>query len=184
MPQDWSTGPFFEPIEHYALLRHAVGLNPGGTALEFGVGSGQSTRIIAKAMPVIGFDGFTGLQEDWRPEFPRGSFAFDPPQIDNAELVIGPFAETLPNFEPPADVGLLHLDADTYQATRTALAHVGRCLRRGSLVIFDEFWNYDDGPGAAWVDHEYRAWKEFAEETGIEWTVIGSSHEAWAIRIS
>jgi len=36
-------------------------------------------------------------------------------------------------------------------------------LRVGSVVIFDEFFNY---PG--WRAHEYRAWEEFLAESGVE----------------
>lgn len=70
--QDYQLGPYFPPAEHYSLLRHVVGLRPSGVALEFGVGKGESTRIIAEHMPVIGFDSFTGLPEDWRDGFPKG----------------------------------------------------------------------------------------------------------------
>lgn len=181
--QDWSRGPYIEPTEHYALLRHIVGLHPSGTALEFGVGPGESTRIIAEWMPVVGFDSFTGLSEDWRPEYPKGSFATEPPTIPNARLVVGQFADTPPSFEFPDHVGLVHIDCDTYQATRTVLEHVGKHLQPGAYVVFDEFWDYDDGPGASWQDHEHRAWTEFAATSGIGWTVVASSHEAWGIRI-
>ncbi|SIN50927.1 Bacteriophage protein [Mycobacteroides abscessus subsp. bolletii] len=46
-------------------------------------------------MPVIGFDSFTGLPEDWREGFPEGSFAHKPPAINNTRLVIGRYADTL-----------------------------------------------------------------------------------------
>lgn len=181
--QDYSRGPHIEPFEHYALLRHTVGLHPSGTALEFGVGPGQSTRIIANALPVVGFDSFTGLQEDWRPQYPKGSFANEPPAIPNTRLVIGLFEDTLPGFTFPEYVGLVHIDCDTYQATKTVLEHVGKHLQPGAYVVFDEFWDYDDGPGSTWADHEHKAWHEYAAAAGVGWAVVASSHEAWGIRI-
>ena len=180
--QNWDLGPYFEPFEHYALLRHVVGL-ASGTALEFGVASGVSTGIIAERMPLIGFDSFSGLPEHWRPDFRAGTFAQPPPEVPNCQLVVGWFEDTVPGFAVPDDVGLLHIDCDLYSSTKTVLDHVGPHLKPGTYIVFDEFWHYDDGPGASWMDHEYRAWKEYADRTGAYWDVIGHSHEAWAIKL-
>lgn len=174
----YSLGPRIETGEHYALLRHTLERKPKGVALEFGVGAGQSTRIIAEHMPVIGFDSFQGLPEDWREEFPRGSFAASPPTVPNARLVIGLYANTLPDFTFPEHVGLVHIDCDLYSSTKTALEHVGPHLRTGTFVVFDEWHDYD-----GCEDHEQRAWREFAAATGVDWTVIGHSFEQWSIEI-
>ncbi len=40
----------------------------------------------------------------------------------------------------------------------------GPRLRAGSIVHFDEFFNF---PG--WKRHEYRAWTEYVERTGVEY---------------
>ena len=73
--QDYSLGPRIAADDR-GLLAHILGLRPHGTALEFGVGEGHTLRMIAQQMPVIGFDSFTGLPEDWRPEYPKGAFAW------------------------------------------------------------------------------------------------------------
>lgn len=177
--QDYSLGPYFEPTHHYALLAHVVGLHPTGVALEFGVGSGQSTRAIAYHMPVIGYDSFAGLPEDWRPEFPKGSFANKPPKIPNAHLVVGLYRDTLPGSELPDHVGLVHIDCDLLSSTRTVLEHIEPALKPGTYVVFDEWHGYE-----TCEEHEQQAWREFADRTGIKWTVVGHSHEAWAIRIT
>lgn len=168
-------GEYFPPVEHYALLRHVVGM-ASGTAVEFGVGKGESTRIIAEHMPVIGFGSTKGLPGDWRDEFPAGSFAFPLPDIPNATLIDGLFEDTVPGFDFDDSVGLVHVDCDLYESTKTALAHVP--LRPGCFIVFDEFHGY---VGAE--NHEQRAWQEYVESTGVQWSVIGHSHEAWAIRI-
>ncbi len=186
MNQDYSLGPCYGAPD-YPLLRHVVeDLRPEGYALEFGVGSGASLVIIAEHMPVIGFDSFEGLPEPWFC-YPKGSFAPDHPDtgwggglpiIMNSRLVTGWFADTLPTFDFPDPIGLIHIDCDLYSSTKTILEHVP--LQPGCYVVFDEYW----GPIGVELD-EGRAWHEFADKTGIEWTVIGNSkpNMSWAIEI-
>lgn len=140
-----------------------------GLALEFGVASGTTLRIVADVLgakhPVFGFDVFTGLPETWRSGFPAGEFAQDaPPEVPGAELVPGLFADTLPGFlaAHPGDVAFVHLDADLYSSTTTVLDLLEDRLVPGSVLVFDEFFNY---PG--WQQHEYRAWTEFVARTGV-----------------
>lgn len=178
---DYSLGPEIPVTEHYGLLDYVLNtFTPYTHAVEFGVGEGNSTRLIAGHMPVIGFDSFQGLPEDWREDFPRGTFATTPPAIVHSTLVIGPFEETLPLFPLWAfEIGLVHFDADLYSSTGTALDHLRHVLIDDKpLVVFDEWHNY---PGCE--DHEQRAWREFVAETGINWTVVGHTHEQWAIRL-
>ncbi|MDJ0106389.1 TylF/MycF/NovP-related O-methyltransferase, partial [Rhodococcus erythropolis] len=65
-------------------------------------------------------------------------------------------------------VAFLHLDADLYSSTKTVLDLLGDRLVPGSIVVFDEFFNY---PG--WQQHEYRAWTEFVTRTGISFEYLG-----------
>lgn len=161
-------------------LRHVLDLKPRGTAVEFGVGSGRSLRMIAEQMPVVGFDSFRGLPERWRDGFEAGMFACPPPMVDNATLAVGLFEDTLPLVRFPDDVGLWHLDADLESSTRTILAHIGPRLRVGAYVVFDEIHGW---PG--WQHGgEHVAWREFVEATGIEYEVIGHGPEQWAIRVT
>ena len=177
---DFSLGGFVY-AGHYALLHHILTVyRPQGYALEFGVGSGESARLIAEYMPVIGFGSEEGLPEDWRPEFPKGAFAFPLPEIDNAAIYEGWFDDVLPtfDFEALGPVGLIHMDADLYSSTATALKYAGPCIQPGTVLVFDEWHSYD-----GCEDHEQRAWREYAAKTGVSWTVLGHSHQAWAIRI-
>ena len=166
-------GPRIETGEHYALLRHVISLNPTGTAVEFGVGKGESTAIIAAHMPVIGFDSFQGLPEDWRDEFPQGSFAHPKPDIPNTRFVEGWYTDTVPGFNFP-DLGLVHVDCDLYSSTAVALKHVIPHLRPGCFLVFDEFHSY---PGCEL--HEQLAFNEYMT---LPYRVIGHGHEAWAVQ--
>ncbi|WP_027946691.1 TylF/MycF/NovP-related O-methyltransferase [Amycolatopsis taiwanensis] len=169
-------------------LAHALSLAPeAGLACEFGVFSGSTLKTIAAARAghdVYGFDSFRGLPEDWRPNIPAGAFhAERVPEVDGASIVAGWFSETLPGFlaEHPGPVAFLHLDADLYSSTRTVLEEIGDRLRPGSVVLFDEYFNY---PG--WEGHEHRAWREFVAERGVdfEYLCYTSNNEQLAVRIT
>jgi Macrocin-O-methyltransferase (TylF) len=144
---------------------------PDGLAVEFGVGSGTTLRIITPTRPpgtVFGFDSFAGLPEDWRTDFDTGTFAVDePPVVPHAELVVGLFEDTLPLWlaEHPDPVAFVHLDADLYSSTATVFELLEGRLVEGSILVFDEYFNY---PG--WPEHEHRAWMELVERTGIAFT--------------
>lgn len=161
-------------------LDHVLLMRPHGAALEFGVGEGNSLRRIAAHMFAYGFDSFRGLPEKWRDGFDKGMFACPPPTIANTHLVVGQYADTVPLFElePAGPIGLVHLDADLYSSTRTVLDHMRPVFQPGTYVVFYEWHGY---PGCE--AHEQRAWREFADRTGIGWTVIGRGPEQWAIRI-
>lgn len=154
-----------------STLRYALEIAPAkGMALEFGVFKGRSLTIIAAARSgeVYGFDSFKGLPEDYRSHVREGAFALDAvPEVPGAELVVGWFDDTLPGFlaEHQGPVGFLHVDGDLYSSARTVFDLVGPRLQAGSIVIFDEFFNY---PG--WEKHEFRAWQEFLSGTGTEAT--------------
>lgn len=177
------------PLPHpHATLEHALSLAPtGGMALEFGVYTGTTLKIIAAARggkQVYGFDSFEGLPENWRAGYPAGTFDIDGrPQVSGAELVVGWFDKVLPEFlaEHPGPVDFLHVDADLYSSAKTVLEAVGPRLRPGSVVVFDEYFNY-----SGWQEHEYRAWQEYVAATGIAFTYACYTldNEQVAVRIT
>lgn len=181
--QPYDLGPRIDA--HYALLTYVLNTyEPSGVALEFGVGSGQSTRIINSYMPVIGFDSFKGLPEDWREGYPKGMFAQDgPPDIPEAEFIIGLFEDTLPIYiAGPRNrrFGLVHIDCDLYSSTATVLENLWpHHLQPGTIVVFDEWHGYE-----GCEDHEQKAWREFAGTNDVTWEVLGHSFEQWAVRIT
>ena len=159
-------------------LDYALSLAPQGEmALEFGVATGNTLRRIAQVrggVEVYGFDSFDGLPEAWLNGMPVGAFArADLPDVPGAELVVGLFADSLPGFlkqhEGPVD--FLHVDSDLYSSAKTVLDLCGPRLRAGSIVHFDEFFNY---PG--WKRHEYRAWTEYVERTGVEFEYVAYTY--------
>ncbi len=161
-----------------------------GMALEFGVYRGESLRKIVAARPdkqVYGFDSFEGLPEFWLPDHQPGRFGPDDPagvkgapDVPGAEFVVGWFDQTLPGFMEtrPGPVAFLHVDSDLYSSARTVLEHVGPRLVPGSVVVFDEYFNYPN-----WRDHEFRAWTEYVERTGTRFSYLAYTADAVSVSI-
>lgn len=159
-----------------------------GLILEFGVATGRTLNQFAHWLPdrmVYGFDGFTGLPEDWTSRMRKGFFARDnlPRVRDNCYLVVGYFDHTLPDFmaaQGPRPVQLLHVDCDLYSSTVTVLSQLRDNIVPGTVIIFDEYINY---PG--WQQDEFRAWQEHVQARGLKYEYIGrvSRHQKVAVRV-
>jgi predicted O-methyltransferase YrrM len=164
--------PYFH--KHDTLRAALERVSVEGVYLEFGVASGATLRVISEKAPagsVFGFDSFQGLPEPWRPGFEAGAFAqAELPDVPGAELVVGLFDDTLGPFleQHPEPVAFLHLDADLYSSTRTVLQALAPRLRAGTVVVFDEYFNFPD-----WEAHEHRAWTEFVAATGLRFEYLG-----------
>ena len=100
----------------------------------------------------------------------------------NVELVIGWFEETLPRFvsQHPDPILFLHIDCDLYSSTKTVFNFLGKQLAPGSVIIFDEYFNY---PG--WQEHEHRAFSEFVGASGVrfEYLCYNRFHQQVAVQI-
>ncbi len=88
----------------------------------------------------------------------------------------------LPEFldRHPGVVAFAHIDCDLYSATSTVLSSLRDRIAPGSVLVFDEYFNY---PG--WEMHEFRAWREFASVQEVSYEYIGlvPSHQQVAVRI-
>ena len=175
---------FWESLD---TLRYALGEIKGpGLALEFGVATGGTLRIIAETVAadraVAGFDVFTGLPETWRTGFPEGEFAQEPPVIPGATVIAGLFEDTLPTYLASNDepIAFMHVDCDLYSSTKTVFDMTGERLAPDAVLVFDEFFNY---PG--WQQHEYRAWTEFLARSGrsFEYLAYTGNHEQVVVRL-
>ena len=158
--------------------------------MEFGVFTGDSitqtanwkTVFCGTTQPVYGFDTFTGLPTDWRPGYTAGAFnvpngtSISAPS--NVVLVKGLFIDTLPDLLRLIDrehqchtpVSFLHIDCDMYDGARDVLFLLGSRLRTGSIIIFDELFNY---PG--YEKHEIKALYEFLAGSNLRLIPLGAS---------
>lgn len=159
-----------EDIWEYALDNVTV----DGLFLEFGVFQGKSINHMSQYKPEVvfnGFDSFVGLPDRWVVGREKGHFSLDgnmPEVNNNVVLHPGFFEESIPHFvkglKDSDKVAFLHVDCDMYASAKTIFNLLGSRLVEGSIVLFDEYFNY---PG--WEDHEIKAFKEFIEISGAEY---------------
>jgi Macrocin-O-methyltransferase (TylF) len=154
-----------------------------GLILEFGVWSGKTINMIADyvgpSRQVHGFDSFEGLPEDWFGQFTKGRFHTQgklPEVRSNVQLHVGWFDKTLPDFaaEHRENIAFLHVDCDLYSSTKTIFDLLGDRLVPGSVILFDEYFNY---PG--WREHEHRAFQELVQERSLKYRWIAYNRVEW-----
>jgi predicted O-methyltransferase YrrM len=177
--------PFSDGI---SLLTHAASISKrDGLILEFGVATGRTITHLASCFPnnkIYGFDSFEGLPENWHGDFSRGTFQQPMPRVPcNVELIKGWFRDTLPNFvkeNASVDIRLLHIDCDLYSSTKTVFDNIAPLLSTGSIIVFDEYWNY---PG--WQHHEHKAFRELVKEWSLphSYEAFVSWHQQVCVRI-
>ena len=159
-----------------------------GLVLEFGVKHGGSINRIAALTEraIHGFDSFEGLPDDgllpkdksakWH--VGKGNIGGKLPHVaPNVVLHKGWFEETLPAFlqDHKEPVAFIHIDADIYSSTKTVLENTAERLRPGTVIVFDEYFNY-----VGWQKHEYRAFKEFVQSRGIVYEYLAYTHDCVA----
>jgi hypothetical protein len=158
-----------------------------GHYLEFGVFTGGTIRFIARRVggrTVHGFDSFEGLPEAWS-GFNLGGKAFDvggrlPRVPNNVLLHRGYFDASLPKWLDinPGPVAFIHIDCDLYSSTKTIFQLIAPRLARGTVILFDEYFNYPN-----WEKHEFKAFQEFVTEHGVEYTYLAFARQQVAVRI-
>lgn len=166
-----------EISSRYEMFRFALdNVSIEGLFLEFGVYMGDSINYIAKqtSKQIHGFDSFDGLPEYWEPGYDKGALAIKNKRklkfINNVVLHVGYFKDTLPGFveKNRDDVALLHIDADLYSSTCTVFSYLENQIKKGTIIIFDEYFNFSN-----WQIHEYKAFKEFCDKTQNKYEYIG-----------
>ncbi len=177
-----------------AILRYAsdqVGID--GVFIELGTGMGRTTNFLAALNPqktIYTFDSYLGHPSDWDKGdkvLPKGFFAWPegeklPPLLNNVRLIQGWFADTLPSFAQTLEepVAFLHVDCEIYESTAQALDFLSPKMTEGTILLFDEFYNYPN-----YRNHEYKAFQEFLEKYSFEaeYLAYNAFHEQAAVRI-
>lgn len=168
------------------LLAHGLTLAPTkGLILEFGVNEGGTVNFIASKLDgrmVHGFDSFEGLPEDWSGNnmaagyFSRGG---KPPRVKaNVRLHKGWFDASLPGFlaANPGPIAFMHVDCDLYSSTKTIFDLAGDRIAPGTVIVFDEYFNYPN-----WRAHEHRAFEEFAARSPLAFDYVGYAFRQVAV---
>jgi hypothetical protein len=153
--------------------------------LEFGVSKGSSFRWWVKNNQhpdsrFFGFDTFTGLPEAWGP-YQAGSMGNnnEPPKIEDNRhsFYQGLFQQTLLPFlanYKEKNTKVIHMDADLYTATLYVLTLITPYLKKGDIILFDEF----NVPM-----HEYKAFTEWVNSFYIEYEVLGAVNNYYQVAI-
>ncbi len=157
--------------------------------IEFGVAKGDMIKYwsavnINPQSEFIGFDSFEGLPEDWG-ILKKGHFDTHQliPKISDprVKFVKGWFQDTIFKELPSCNYKkrvIFHLDADLYSSTLFVLFQIHPYIKKGDIVIFDEFSKYED---------EFLALETFKKCTGRDWNfnMLGAinnfSHVAFMI---
>ena len=178
----------FDYSKRYSLYQFLNDYEINGSAidyLEFGVSKGVSFRWWAENIKksdsrFFGFDTFTGLPEDWG-SFKRGDMANNNeiPEMNDSRCCFyqGLFQQTLPKFLQDYSSGklkVIHMDADLYTSTLFVLTSLSHILKRGDIIIFDEF----NVPM-----HEFKAFSEWVSAFYIKYKVIAAVNNYYQIAI-
>ena len=155
--------------------------------LEFGTWKGASINYFSSRLretQFYGFDSFEGLKEDWKgANQAKGGFNLNgklPKVNTNVVLVRGWFDLTLPQFlsEKAGEISFVHIDCDTYEATKIVLENTYPRLTKNAYILFDEYIGY---PG--WRESEYKAFQELVLANKIEYEYIAFCDLQVLIRI-
>lgn len=149
--------------------------------LEFGVFKGKSIKYWTKLNTdensrFHGFDTFSGLPESWD-NFTGGleKGFFDTkgqlPQIDDSRIAFykGLFQDTFPSFLDnynSENTLIINIDADLYSSTLFVLTAAHKILKKGSIIIFDEFSS---------MLHEFRAFEDYCKAYNVDFEVVVST---------
>ena len=161
----------------YSYVSEVHGLNDRAIDyIEFGVAAGHSFKWwVANSKNgssrFFGFDTFEGLPEDWG-TFNRSDMAAPVPVIEDprVKFIKGLFQDTLPgflsNYRPEVqNPKIIHFDADLFSSTLFALTSLAPILRKGDILLFDEF----NVP-----NHEFLAFRLFTDSYYIKTRLIGA----------
>ena len=158
-----------------------------GHYLEFGVFTGGTIRFIAHLIgghAIHGFDSFEGLPEAWS-GFNLGGKTFDvggrlPRVPGTVRLHRGYFEDSLPKWlaDNPGPVAFIHLDCDLYSSTKTILTHLAPRLRPGTVILFDEYFNYPN-----WERHEFKAFQEFVAANAVKYAYLAFARQQVVVRL-
>ncbi len=164
-----------------------------GLFVELGTYKGRTANFLAalnSRKTIYTFDSYQGLPIDWDKGdllIPGNLFAWPkgeplPSFLLNVELKKGWFSETLPKFVELQDepIAFLHVDCDIYESTAQGLDLLGPKMVGGTVILFDEFYNYPN-----FRNHELKAFEEFLEKYGFqpEYIAYNAFHEQVAVRI-
>lgn len=178
-------------VADYALDRAFETFELGtGVALvaEFGCYTGTMTRHLWRRLSTCeyhAFDSFRGVPGHEPFAIAPGSFDLGgkvPPSLPAGVLVhAGTFENTLPAFRAGMlgrPLAFAYIDCDLYPAVRCVLDNIEPLLVNGSIVVFDDWYNFPN-----WREHSHKAARECCDIT-FEPIATSSRGHAVAFQVS
>lgn len=162
---------------HKVLATKTLNENDRVRYFEFGVRWGQIvnrwTENNKNPQSVFaGFDTFTGIPEAWGSE-KTGTFSNHgevPFTTDNrVQFHVGLVQDTLPSYLSTVSKDekmVIHLDFDIYNATLFALVQLIPFIKKGDIIILDEYFSITKN------HHEYRAFHDYLSIHKINYTPL------------
>jgi len=173
--------------KRYTLYKYIVDTyhlgNESIMYLEFGVYGGSSFKWWCENSrnndsKFFGFDTFEGLPENWG-VYKKGEMTSNIPDINDTRVkfIKGLFQESLPKFIRENEFNsnerkIIHLDADLFSSTLFVLTSLATIIRKGDILIFDEF----NVP-----NHEFQAFKIFTESFYVNTRLIGAVNNYYQV---
>lgn len=151
--------------------------------LEFGVCGANSFKWWLRQnthgdSKFYGFDTFEGLPEDWA-TFSKGEMSANIPDVNDARVTFlkGLFQDTLPGFLKENKLSeskrnIIHLDADLFSSTLYVLTSLHPYLKKGDIILFDEF----NVP-----NHEFLAFKMYCDSYYIKPKLIAAANNYFEV---
>lgn len=99
----------------------------------------------------------------------------------NVVLHQGWFKDTLPKFlqNNKEKIDFIHFDCDLFSSTKLILDLIGNRFQKGTILIFDEYFNYPN-----WKNHEFKAFKQFTKKENVLYEYLAfTSKSAVCLRI-
>ena len=169
--------------DHYGAIYNSEIQNTEILYLEFGVFKGESITwwIMNNSNPgsrFYGFDTFEGLPEKWG-NYSKGDFYSAIPNITDTRLkfIKGLFQDTLPGFLKRVELNkrlLIHLDADLFSSTLYVLTSMAPFLKKGDIILFDEFNVPND---------EFSAFEIFCRSYYINYELLSATRNYFQVGI-
>jgi len=180
--------PFFKhrkEMYNYIVPKYDLSTNEI-TYLEFGVSKGWGFHFWYQtnknqSSQFYGFDTFEGIPDDWG-NVKKGAYTANGvvPKVDDSrcKFIVGLFQDTIDNFIEINRLDkqlVILLDADLYNATLFVLIKLRLYLKKGDIIIFDEFFSVSK------ADHEMRAFIDFLLLFKFEYEEIAKTPNQLAI---
>ena len=169
--------------DHYAQIYNSEVHNKEIVYLEFGVFKGDSIKwwIMKNSNPdsrFYGFDTFEGLPEKWG-SYTKGDFYSNIPDIIDVRLkfIKGLFQDTLHSFLKDVELNkrlVIHLDADLFSSTLFVLTSLAPFLKKGDIILFDEFNVPND---------EFSAFEIFCRSYYINYELLSATRNYFQVGI-